>query len=148
MITETTSSLKAHRTAFLTQLGRFIPHAEERKRFGEVLDHFIRWSEKRSDVAPLEADYNAQVVSFVRTSDQAVVWTASPIRLDGARFEVMPRLRRSLTTEQMQDALDVFHSLSAEPPADQSMLRVRFGALKGPASRDRVTALLERLLVA
>lgn len=142
------TSLQEHRTAFLEQVHRYIPHLEERKRFGQVLDHFIAWSRGRADVAPLEAEYNEHAVSFVRTSDRAVLWTASPVRVDGARFEVLPRMRRALSDEQMQDAKEVFDSLSVEQNDDESMLRVRFSALKGPATRERVTALLERLLSA
>lgn len=148
MTSVATTSLQEHRTAFLEQVNRYVPHLEERKRFGQVLDHFITWSRGRTDVAPLESDYNEHAVSFVRTSDRAVLWTASPVRVDGARFEVLPRMRRALSEEQMQDAREVFDSISVEQNDDQSMLRVRFSALKGPVSRDRVTALLERLLTA
>jgi len=146
MPTVATTSLQEHRTAFLEQINRYVPHLEERKRFGQVLDHFIAWSKARTDVAPLEAEYNEHAVSFVRTSDRAVLWTASPVRVDGARFEVLPRMRRTLSEEQALDAKEVFDSLSVEQNEDESMLRVRFSALKGPATRDRVTALLERLL--
>jgi hypothetical protein len=146
MTSVATTTLQEHRTAFLEQVNRYLPHHEECKRFAQVLDHFIAWSRTRGDVAPVEIDYNEHAVSFMRTSDRAVLWTASPIRGDGARFEVLPRMRRALNEEQLKDAREVFTSLNIELAEDDSILRVRFAALKAPATRERVTALLERLL--
>jgi hypothetical protein len=146
MTSVATSTLQEHRTAFLEQVNRYLPHHEECKRFAQVLDHFIAWSRARGDVAPLEIEYNEHAVSFVRTSDRAVLWTASPIRSDGARFEVLPRMRRALNEEQLRDAKEVFTSLNFEQADDDSILRVRFAALKAPATRERVTQLMERLL--
>ncbi len=146
MTSTATSSLHEHRTAFLEQVNRYLPHQEECKRFAQVLDHFIAGSRARADVVPLEVDYNEHAVSFIRTSDRAVLWTASPIRGDGARFEVLPRMRRALSEEQLRDAREVFSSLNIELAADDALLRVRFAALKAPATRERVTALMDRLL--
>jgi len=145
MTSVATTTLQEHRTAFLDQVNRYVTHHEECKRFAQVLDYFIAWSHARGDVVPLEADYNEHAVSFMRTSDRAVLWTASPIRGDGARFEVLPRMRRALSEEQLRDAKEVFTSLNIEASED-SILRVRFAALKAPATRERVTALMERLL--
>ena len=55
-------------------------------------------------------------------------------------------MRRALTEEQLRDAREVFSSLNIELAGDDALLRVRFAALKAPATRERVTALLDRLL--
>jgi hypothetical protein len=85
-------------------------------------------------------------VSFTRVADGSVLWSASPRRDGGARFEVLPRPRRSLATERRQDALAVMRAVSREPITDESPFYVTFAALKGATGRDQMTALLERIL--
>ena len=140
-------TLKETRVAFIEQLQRYLPYADEQRRFTETLDHFIEWSRQRPTLlAHVEHDRNPCVVSFTRVADGSVLWAASPRRDSGARFEVLPRPRRGLDDERRQDALAVMRSVSREPITDESPLFVTFAALKGASGREQMIALLERIL--
>lgn len=139
-------TLQQHRTAFIAQVAREVPHVDEQKRFTQALDHFINWSVQRaSKLALYSGAARPYIVSFERIADGAILWSVYP-RDHGARFEILPRGRSGLTAERMADVLNVISSVTVETVGDEDALRIPFAALKNPASRDRVTELLERIL--
>ncbi|MGQ0647551.1 MAG: hypothetical protein ACT4P7_08255 [Gemmatimonadaceae bacterium] len=142
-------TLKDTRVAFIEQVQRYLSHAGEQRRFTEVLDYFIDWSQKR----PLllthrETDDDLDTVRFTRLSDGMGLWAASPRRADGAKFEVLPRPRKKLNIDVREDALTVLRSISREPLTDESPLQVSFAALKGNGGRELLAGLMDRILQA
>jgi hypothetical protein len=129
------------------KLGRYVPHISERQSFTEVLDYFIKWSATRqSAIQHYDKEHNPAAVSFARTSDSAVFWTAYPRVDEGAKFEILPRRYASLSPELREDAQSVLCAIGHWDPNEASSMRLPFLALKRPATRDRVTELLDRLL--
>ncbi|ODT02039.1 MAG: hypothetical protein ABS52_15430 [Gemmatimonadetes bacterium SCN 70-22] len=130
------------------QVGRYVPHASEQQRFAEVLDHFIDWSAVHAtSLVHHDSGYEQHVVSFARVVDGSVFWSAYPRMVDGAKFEITPRTAKYLNPALQDEARALFGSISTEALTDDGTLRVRFSALKNLTTRQRVTDLLERLLV-
>lgn len=140
------ANMQQYRSAFITQLNREVQHADEQQRFVQVLDHFIQWSALRPGKLGL-ADVTGRqhVVSFNRVADGAVFWTAYA-RDRGAKLEILPRARTSLSAERLQDILAVIGSVTVEPVSEETPLRIPFAALKNADARARVTDLLQRIL--
>ena len=142
-----TPTLKESRVAFIEQLERYLPFAGEQKRFVETLDYFIEWSRQQPTLlAHFDHDADPCVVSFTRVADGTVLWSASPRRGDGAKFEVVPRQRRTLTADRREDALASMRAISRQPITDESPFQVTFAALKGAGGREQMVALMERIL--
>ncbi|MEP7343741.1 MAG: hypothetical protein ABI877_00680 [Gemmatimonadaceae bacterium] len=140
------SNLPQYRSAFIAQVSREVPHPDEQQRFIQVLDHFVQWSVLRPGKLGLsEASNRKHIVSFERLADGAVFWTAYP-RDRGARLEILPRARPSLSAARLEDAIAVLSSVTVEPISEETPLSISFAALKNADARDRVTQLLDRIL--
>lgn len=141
-------NLLQYRESFITQVKRYVSNADERRRFTEILDHFIDWSFKRSaEIDHFDGNYDQHVVSFKHRATGVVFWSAYPRRGDGAKLEILPGGHGSLSVDRLQDALSVIGAISKEPVSDATTLRIPFSALKSELRREYVTALLERMLV-
>jgi hypothetical protein len=92
-------------------------------------------------------DRNDQhTVAYGTVADGEVFWRAFPRNEPGgAKLEIMARSRK-LPDAVRAHAVEVLQSLSSEPISNETALRIRFQALKSPAKRETVKALLEHLL--
>lgn len=124
----------------------FVAHDGERERFAHVIDDFIGWSLKHPAEVEHAVDYEQNVVAFKRTRDGAVLWSASPKRIDGAKLELLPGKGSSLGDEIRQDVLSVMQPLAEDPEVVKPKFMASFLKLKRSETRQQVMGLLDRLI--
>ncbi len=112
------------------------------------LDDFIAWSQDRPDRLQYhDADYDQDVVSFRATALGTVFWSAYPKHRDGAKLKAWPGSADRLPSDVRRHAIDELLALSSrEQLGEGTTLRISFRVLKSAAHRDRVKALMVRLL--
>jgi hypothetical protein len=124
----------------------FVSHDGEQARFAGVVDDFIAWSLKHPAAVKHAAGYGQDVVAFTRTRDGAVLWSAFPRRNDGAKLELLPGKSAAMDDALRQEVLEVMQPFSETPLEAKSKLLAPFLKLKRSETRQKVKALLERLI--
>lgn len=140
------TALKQCRDDFCAKMSTFVAHAGERERFANVVDDFIGWSLKHPGTVEHASDYEQNVVAFTRTSDGAVLWSAYPRRVDGAKFELLPGKASSLAAELREAVASVMQPLSEDPDVVKPKIIAPFVKLKRSETRQRVMGVLDRLI--
>jgi hypothetical protein len=132
--------------AFVAAMQRDKP-GTDLPRFVAVLDALIAWSVARPGLLTFRADEGRKdVVSFDRAGSKAVFWSAQVTRGTGPRLEIHAPSGRALTAEERTTVMETLNANSRQVLVEGDRLRIGFGALKNPAARAAVLALMEQLL--
>jgi len=141
-------TLPVARDAFLTAMNRDTA-GSDRPRYTAVLDAMIEWSLARPEQLRFRDDESTKgVVSFQRVGSNVVFWAARPMRGTGPKIELLPRASSVLPNEKLLSAREAINACSREILEDDDRLAIGFGAMKNPASRDKVFTLMDELLQA
>jgi hypothetical protein len=133
--------------AFVAAMQRDKP-GTDLPRFVAVLDALIAWSVARPRLLEFRADEGRKdVISFQRAGTKMVFWSAQVTRGTGPRLEIHAPTGRALTAEERTTVMETLNANSRQVLVEGDRLRIGFGALKNPAAREAVLALMERLLV-
>ena len=133
--------------AFVAAMRRDKP-GTDLPRFVAVLDALIAWSVARPGLLSFRADEaRKDVVSFDRAGSKVVFWSAQVTRGTGPRLEIHAPIGRALSAEERTTVMQTLNANSRQVLVEGDRLRIGFGALKNPAARTAVLALMERLLV-
>jgi hypothetical protein len=118
----------------------------ERPRLLAVLDAVIAWSAARAEFIRFRPDDNGKgVIRFEDIATGAVFWVATPRRQNVPMLQLLPGSARFLTDEERSDIVTRLNSHTRElNPAGR--MHISFGALKNPAGRADVLALMGELL--
>ena len=120
----------------------------DRPRLLAVLDALIAWSVARPTLVRFRPEDSTKgVLTFERVGTKLVFWTATPRRADTPRLELLPRATKALTPEERAAAVAALNAHSREVLEADEPLRISLGALKNPAARAAIFALMEELLV-
>jgi transposase len=141
-------ALPALRTAFLAAVARDTP-GSDLARYTEVLDELLAWAASHADrvaAAPAAATPSQGVISFAPVAGVAGPrWSLRPVRGEGPVVELQPATG---VEQEAQGARirTLFNSHSRAALGPDARLRIGFGALKNPAARAALLALLEDLV--
>jgi hypothetical protein len=139
-------TLQQARAGFVAAVNRDTAGGD-RERLLSVLDAFIKWSTSRPrQLRFCTSDTRAGVLSFERVDTGDVLWSATPVRGDAPYLSLIPRSSRRLAPEERARIVEVLNALTRTAMANETHLRISFGALKNDASRTSVLQLLEELL--
>jgi len=138
-------TLSTAREEFIRQMYRDNVLAE-RPRLLAVLDAVIAWSAAHPGLVRFRPDDNTKgVIRFEEVATNTVFWAATPRRQNVPLLQLMPGAARLLTDEEREDAVSRLNSYTREDnPAGR--MHIGFGALKNPAGRAAVLALMDELL--
>ncbi|MDF1501371.1 hypothetical protein [Roseisolibacter sp. H3M3-2] len=134
------------RAAFLAAVARDTP-GSDLARYTVVLDDLLAWAAARVDrvVAAPAAGTLGGIAFGPGTGSTGPRWCIRPVRGEGPVVEVLPSsgVAHEATRERVR-ALFNAHSRAVLGP--EARLRIGFGALKNPAARAALLALLDELL--
>jgi hypothetical protein len=141
-----TRTLSQARDEFVTAMNRDTV-GTDRPRLLAVLDALIAWSVARpTQVRFRPEDSTKGVLTFERVGTKLVLWTATPRRADTPRLELLPRGTKVLSEEQRASVVSSLNAHSREVLESDDALRIGFGALKNPAARAAVLAVMDELI--
>lgn len=138
-------ALAAVRAPFLAAVARDTP-GSDLARYTEVLDELLAWCAAHPDRVEVSAEPSASgVVAFAPVARASGPrWSIRPVRGDAPMVEIIP------TTGPQQEAQRervraLFNAHSRAVLGPDARLRIGFGALKNPAARAALIALLDEL---
>lgn len=137
---------------FATARQEFIRHmyrdntAAERPRLVAVLDAVIAWSNSHSEQVRFRPDDNRKgVIRFESIATNTVLLMISPRRENSPLLQVLPGSSRLLTEDERTEVVMRLNAHTREENPFGRM-HIGFGALKNPAGRAAVFALLDEVL--
>jgi hypothetical protein len=142
----TADPLVTQRAAFLAAVARDTP-GSDLARYTEVLDEVLAWVVARADRVAVTAEPSAAgVIAFTPAAGAAGPrWSLRPVRGDAPLVEILPAAgtRQDAQRERVRA---MFNAHSRVVLGADDRLRIGFGALKKPAARTALLALLDTLL--
>lgn len=120
--------------------------ASDRPRLLAVLDAVLAWSAAHPELVRFQPDRSsAGTIRFEAVGTHSIFWTATPRRHNVPLLQILPGSSAHLSEVDRADALSRLNAQTREPNPAQR-LQIGFGALKNPAGRAAVFALMEELL--
>jgi hypothetical protein len=137
---------------FATARQEFIRHMyrdngpAERPRLVAVLDAVVAWSNAHSEQVRFRPDDNTKgVIRFEDIASSKVLLMISPRRANSPLLQLLPGASRVLTDDERSDIVMRLNAHTREENPFGRM-HIGFGALKNPAGRAAVLALLDEVL--
>lgn len=142
----TTRTISLARDAFIDAVRRDTP-GTDLPRYVAVLDALLTWSAARPTQLAFRAHAGAKSgISFARTGETGVFWSARPVRGDAPTLEIASPTGASLTAEARDRVRATLNANSRAVLVDGDRMRIGFGALKNSIALNAVLALLDDLL--
>lgn len=113
-----------------------------------VLDALLAWSAAHPKQLTFRGDSRRNdVISFGRAGTTVSFWSAQVTLGEGPKLELFLPPESVISAETKQSIMTTLNAHSRVELIEGERLRISFGALKNPAGREAVFALMERLLV-